>query len=168
MMREVHKDVKYLMKLLPTVMHNQMIPACENRKATAVDNYLKMLPIKTLEDLDLWEDILSDDDSFQNLVHALANKGGQTVEQTTRRILSDLFTDEVSSKINWAGRGEKQSFKTFKSCALIYKAVRSNPSNSSATEKQMEETIKQWLKAAPLRARYTEKKHVKWGKKMCV
>ncbi|XP_035217290.1 uncharacterized protein LOC118190647 isoform X2 [Stegodyphus dumicola] len=150
---DMRKDIKYLMNFSPVnVVLEQNVPTNVKMEVDdPVEDILKMLPLKTLDELDLWEEIISDDDNFKNLVRAFGIKGGKTVDEATRRILAEIFTYEVSSKINWAGRGEKQSFKTFRSCRLIYKAVRSNPSTREATDKQMEDIIKSWFRYSPMR-----------------
>jgi len=53
-------------------------------------------------------------------VRFLAAKGGKTTKDSIRRMLSSLFSNDLSRLCNWTGLGQKISFKQLKLKDIVH------------------------------------------------
>jgi hypothetical protein len=78
----------------------------------------------------------------------LGTVGGDTTEVTTRKILSRLFSHELSLQINYTGKHGKLAFGKFKLRGVVLEAVRMNIFCKSATDSAIEGIIMDWFRFA--------------------
>ncbi|OXA61778.1 hypothetical protein Fcan01_01142, partial [Folsomia candida] len=75
------------------------------------------------------------------------------------RVLTLLMTDDFAATQSLAGQRGKKSFKDRERIkSFVYSAVRTNPLMSSATHKDIDESIQNWLNKAPARIKARKKK----------
>ncbi|XP_073694045.1 uncharacterized protein [Garra rufa] len=107
------------------------------------------LPLVSLEDFDALERLLEDDVEKNRLICQLSLLGGQKLEDTVRRMLSNIFTNRLASFFNWAGRGQKRSFETSNLQKTMFRALRNTPQCKEASKQAFSEAVKKWLRYAP-------------------
>ncbi|XP_057665090.1 uncharacterized protein LOC130899289 [Diorhabda carinulata] len=85
---------------------------------------------------------------FGGLSAYLSTFGGRDFTGHTNRILNFLFIYSLATNWNFCGkRGEKKTFKNLNVKDVIIGAVRK--SSPLVSQKEIEDTIKVWLKHAP-------------------
>ncbi|XP_030756025.1 uncharacterized protein LOC115882241 isoform X3 [Sitophilus oryzae] len=93
---------------------------------------------------------LGNDQEFYNrMLTLLSLLGGKDYQECTRRILGTLLNHELAIKVNWIGANDKGSFQKLPYVLkLIYGAVRRNSMCSNATNSEIDQAIKNWIKNA--------------------
>ncbi|KAK4877020.1 hypothetical protein RN001_009526 [Aquatica leii] len=157
-----------LLKLIINIQkqNDQILKLLEDQKKVHFFNYSKPLiaenlPLKTLDDFSKIEDITTswDFSDKQAFILHLQSLGGQVLVTKVNNILRHIFTDNLACRFNFYGKGNKLPLRNTKIVDIIIDAVLS--SGSSATRKEVEDSIKVWLKGAPQRVRNAELKETK-------
>ncbi|XP_056635961.1 uncharacterized protein LOC130901655 [Diorhabda carinulata] len=105
-------------------------------------------PLNSQEDITKLETYLSEKNNCLALSAYLSTFGGRDFTGHTNRILNFLFTYSLATNWNFCGkRGEKKAFKNLNVKDVIIGAVRK--SSPLVSQKEIEDTIKVWLKHAP-------------------
>ena len=108
-------------------------------------NYLEF-PVNTTEGVMELEEILKDENNFQDAVNEFAKYGGSNSYDFTKRVLSSIVTNDVALQYSWLGRQAKQPFFKLKLAqVVIYAAEKGKVAES---RKQSENSIQNWLKRA--------------------
>ncbi|KAK4886332.1 hypothetical protein RN001_002603 [Aquatica leii] len=111
---------------------------------------------RRIEDLNQLEQYLTHDDNFASLTSYLASIDGKTLSTQTNRILKHILSDQLASSYNYFGLGnQKKAFSNLKLCQLVISSVKTI--SAHATEKDVEDAIKVWLKHAS--ERFKKKGH---------
>ncbi|KAL2089217.1 hypothetical protein ACEWY4_016116 [Coilia grayii] len=106
---------------------------------------LPMLPLGSVADLDSFNAKLQADTNFRNkVIDKLSLSGGKNIKETVWRVCAKLFQQELATKLNWCGRGQKMGLKARPIHHVILDAVLANPAAPS-TEAEAEAAIKNWL-----------------------
>ncbi|KAL4705616.1 hypothetical protein ACJJTC_009426 [Scirpophaga incertulas] len=114
-------------------------------------------PLKTNEDLENTEKLLKIEENYENLVSYLETLGGRDTSNKVSRIMKTLLADGLSKEFNFYGkRSQKRPFCQLLLRKCIVEAVIKN--TTGATEKEIEDKIKVWLKHAPERVLKKENK----------
>ncbi|XP_686699.5 uncharacterized protein si:ch211-67e16.4 isoform X3 [Danio rerio] len=108
-----------------------------------------ILPVTSMEDLDLLEQRLVDRGVMQRLVNRLSVSGGQTMKKTIGRICNKVLALNVAKQLNWCGRGDKRGLRKTNIGAVIIAAAMRNSVLQSPTEAEAEKYIKDYLRLAP-------------------
>ena len=103
-------------------------------------------PLNSLEDLEELEDILKNEQDFDDGVNELANFGGSNNYNFVKRTLSSLITNDVALLFSWLGRKGKKDFHNLTVAKLIICAA--EKSRMSNGRKETETSIQSWLKRA--------------------
>ncbi|XP_056631476.1 uncharacterized protein LOC130441716 [Diorhabda sublineata] len=105
-------------------------------------------PLNSQEDITKLVTYLSEKNNCLALSAYLSTFGGRDFTGHTNRILNFLFTYSLATNWNFCGkRGEKKAFKNLNVKDVIIGAVRK--SSPLVSQKEIEDTIKVWLKHAP-------------------
>ncbi|XP_036007094.1 uncharacterized protein LOC118567096 [Fundulus heteroclitus] len=77
-------------------------------------------PLKTVREVEVMEEKLSDQSFMSELVTAVADIGGSTVDEATRRMMVFTMDHDLSRQYNFVGRNGKQEFRTLKLFEVIF------------------------------------------------
>ncbi|CAH1110554.1 unnamed protein product [Psylliodes chrysocephalus] len=102
-----------------------------------------------MEAFHLIENELEEKPDFIILTEDLSRLGGSSYKECVRRFMKKLINDSVAKLYSLHGHKEKQCFSKTSSFGLIIAAVQQCV--PSATAKDIELTIRQWLTKAPER-----------------
>lgn len=102
------------------------------------------LPLKTKDDLKIFEDHLKEKRHVEQLILHFNSLGGNNNKLIIHNILRRLLTDEVASLFSYYGKRGKEPFYILCVNEAIIKAVQSKHINRT----EVEETIKLWIKHA--------------------
>ncbi|XP_050413197.1 uncharacterized protein LOC126827739 [Patella vulgata] len=109
------------------------------------------LPMSTIVECNGVMMSLKDKSTKESLILHLSTIGGTNAKEVTKRIMKVLFTDTLATHYNWKGKGDKTAFSTLIFKDIIERAVRKNPMTRYATDLEINECIKNWLRYAPER-----------------
>ena len=146
------QEIKNLRKELQTTRNGR-----ENN-SSFFSKYPKLqFPLNSLEDLEEMEDILKNEEDFEDGVNELANFGGSDNYNFVKRTLSSLITNDVALLFSWLGRKGKRDFHNLTLARLIICAA--EKSRMSDGRKETETSIQAWLKRASDRKSSLSKKN---------
>ncbi|XP_061710095.1 uncharacterized protein LOC133519912 isoform X2 [Cydia pomonella] len=107
-------------------------------------------PIKTSEELEIVEKLLTSQENHANVVAYFKSLGGQGVNNKVSRVMKVAMSDSMASKYNFYGkRSDKKPFAELRLRACVVESLKS----ATTTEKDIEDGIKVWLKHAPERTK---------------
>ncbi|KAL4704914.1 hypothetical protein ACJJTC_005702 [Scirpophaga incertulas] len=138
-------------------IQNDQILSILKHKRMGVKKPDYKFPLKTNEDLENTEKLLKIEENYENLVSYLETLGGRDTSNKVSRIMKTLLADGLSKEFNFYGkRSQKRPFCQLLLRKCIVEAVIKN--TTGATEKEIEDKIKVWLKHAPERVLKKENK----------
>ncbi|XP_039298695.1 uncharacterized protein LOC111043963 [Nilaparvata lugens] len=121
-------------------------------------NIKNQLPITTDEKMDIVEDELSTKEKMEEMARYLSSSGGNTIPEIVRRILKSTMSDHFAANYSWIGFKKKKVFSSLHLKEAIFSGVRRNSRTSSASDAEIEDVIKTWVKYAKARFQAREKK----------
>ncbi|XP_073728273.1 uncharacterized protein [Misgurnus anguillicaudatus] len=131
---ELQLKMDYIIKLLQ-----------KNTSVPHEDFNLNMLPLLTLQDLENFDDQLRADSTFKKkVITKLSLSGGKNLKETVWRVCTKIFDQNLSTQLNWCGRGQKTGLKSRPIHQVLLGAVLRN--QPSSTEADIEMTIRNWLR----------------------
>ncbi|KAK2905478.1 hypothetical protein Q8A67_007277 [Cirrhinus molitorella] len=80
-----------------------------------------------------------------DLVAAVTDIGGATVDEATKRMMTFLLDHALSRQYNFLGRNGKREFKALKLYEVIYGGLKKNAMTSQITRKDAEKAVSKWL-----------------------
>nr|CAI5853474.1 unnamed protein product [Callosobruchus analis] len=86
-----------------------------------------------------------------SFINYFAKIGGYKVNEIVKLILRKLMSNYLASLFSWQGKKQKKAFCCLSVAEVIINAVRSNRTAADATEKEIIDSIKNWLRHAPTR-----------------
>ncbi|XP_023696002.1 uncharacterized protein [Paramormyrops kingsleyae] len=144
---EIKEEQKKQWVILKELQARMQGPVCDDDDETLeVD-----LPLRSMEQLDETERYLEDAVAQRKLVTHLSRMGGATVDDAIRRLMQAVLSFGVGSEMNWAGRGEKRSFRNTRLQGVLFRALKKTPVGKDATQHQFADVVKKWLRFAPFR-----------------
>nr|BAH72237.1 hypothetical protein [Acyrthosiphon pisum] len=81
------------------------------------------LPLKTEEDLTIFEEKLLDMQLKKKMVEELSRLARNNIGGTVRTILRFLFTDELLKEFSYKGQKKKKVFSVLATCSLIFESI---------------------------------------------
>ncbi|XP_038150083.1 uncharacterized protein LOC119789318 [Cyprinodon tularosa] len=105
-------------------------------------------PLKTVGEVEVMEEKLSDPSFMSELVTAVADIGGSTVDDATRCMMVFIMDHDLSRQYNFVGRNGKREFRTLKLFEVIFVpagALKKNALTSQITRKDVERAVSKWL-----------------------
>ncbi|KAM4537978.1 uncharacterized protein V3H82_023741 [Fundulus diaphanus] len=100
-------------------------------------------PLKTVREVEVMEEKLSDPSFMSELVTAVADIRGSTVDEATRRMMVFIVDHDLSRQYNFVGRNGKREFRTLKLFEVIFGALKKNTLTSEITRNHVERAV--WL-----------------------
>ncbi|KAM4544300.1 uncharacterized protein V3H82_022075 [Fundulus diaphanus] len=91
------------------------------------------------------EEKLSDPSFMSDLITAVADIGGSTVDEATRRMMVFIMDHDLSRLYNFVGRNGKREFRSLKLFEVIFGALKKNSLTSQITRKDVERAVSKWL-----------------------
>ncbi|XP_060791034.1 uncharacterized protein LOC132894918 isoform X1 [Neoarius graeffei] len=116
--------------------HNIANPVCST---------LEGFPLKMVNEVDCMEEKLANPTFMSELIAAVVDIGGGTVDGATRRMMAFLIDHNLSRQCNFVGRNGKRGFKPLKLFEVIYGALKKNAMTSQITRKDAEKAVSKWL-----------------------
>ncbi|XP_060782694.1 uncharacterized protein LOC132889891 [Neoarius graeffei] len=116
--------------------HNIANPVCSTPEG---------FPLKTVNEVDCMEEKLANPTFMSELIAAVVDIGGGTVDGATRRMMAFLIDHNLSRQYNFVGRNGKRGFKPLKLFEVIYGALKKNAMTSQITRKDAEKAVSKWL-----------------------
>ncbi|KAK5639478.1 hypothetical protein RI129_011970 [Pyrocoelia pectoralis] len=151
---------KFLNILLTIQEQNKQILAKLNENfsssPTVPPNLPVLLPIDTIERLEKLEKHLEVEENFKKLSAYMSSIGGKDLVSKVNGVLKKLLSNRIAKHFNFYGKREKKAFQNLRMNALVLEAIKT--SSKGATEKEVENVIKVWLKHAPQRDSLDSKK----------
>ncbi|XP_026124671.1 uncharacterized protein LOC113106869 isoform X5 [Carassius auratus] len=102
-------------------------------------------PLKTVRDVEIMEEKLANPNFMSELVAAVTDIGGGTVDEATKRMMTFLLDHGLSRQYNFVGRNGKREFKALKLYEVIYGGLKKNAMTSQITRKDAEKAVSKWL-----------------------
>ncbi|XP_074523186.1 uncharacterized protein LOC141788211 [Halichoeres trimaculatus] len=134
------EEIKEMQKI-----HGRILQTLVSGKISTTPYIPEGFPLKTINDVKRMEENLGDADFMSKLVAAVADIGGATVDEATRRMMSFLLDHGLSRQYNFVGRNGKREFKVLKLFEVIYGALKKNAMTSQITRKDAEKAVAKWL-----------------------
>ncbi|RXN13240.1 nuclease HARBI1 [Labeo rohita] len=113
--------------------------------STTVSSTPEGFPLKTVRDVELMEEKLANPNFMAELVAAVTDIGGATVDEATKRMMTFLLDHALSGQYNFLGRNGKREFKALKLYEVIYGGLKKNAMTSQITRKDAEKAVSKWL-----------------------
>ncbi|KAM4568104.1 uncharacterized protein V3H82_012340 [Fundulus diaphanus] len=101
--------------------------------------------LKTVREVEVMEEKLSDPSFMSELVTAVADIGGSTVDEATRCMMVFIMDHDLSGQCNFVGRNGKREFRTLKLFEVIFGALKKNTLTSQITRNYVESAVSKWL-----------------------
>ncbi|XP_039530464.1 formin-A-like [Pimephales promelas] len=113
--------------------------------STTVSSIPEGFPLKTVRDVEIVEEKLANPNFMSELVAAVTDIGGATVDEATKRMMTFLLDHGLSRQYNFVGRNGKREFKALKLYEVIYGGLKKNAMTSQITRKDAEKAVSKWL-----------------------
>ncbi|XP_048011728.1 mucin-7-like [Megalobrama amblycephala] len=123
----------------------QMLVQQRDNIRTTVSSTPEGFPLKTVRDVEIMEEKLANPNFMSELVAAVTDIGGATVDEATRRMMTFLLDHGLSRQYNFVGRNGKREFKALKLYEVIYGGLKKNAMTSQITRKDAEKAVSKWL-----------------------
>ncbi|KAK5648208.1 hypothetical protein RI129_003100 [Pyrocoelia pectoralis] len=138
------------------IEQNKQILEALRKEKYVIPNVPVSLPIKNNEDLHELSAYVSSERKFDGLTRYLSTVGGANLVSKVNNIIKRCITNKFATQFSFRGkRGGKRAFEDLPLKNVIVCAAKL--SDSTATEKEIEDIIKVWLKHAPQRNKAEEK-----------
>ncbi|KAB0802310.1 hypothetical protein PPYR_04496 [Photinus pyralis] len=113
-------------------------------------------PISTFNDFNIFEEYLRETTNLEAVCDYLSTVGGKDATTTTNRILKRCISNSLATKFSFFGkRQNKRAINDTLFKDLVIRAVKK--SQLTATEQDVENILKAWLKHAPQRVKLESK-----------
>uniref|UniRef100_A0A2S2NY83 DUF4806 domain-containing protein n=1 Tax=Schizaphis graminum TaxID=13262 RepID=A0A2S2NY83_SCHGA len=145
-------------RLEQTIMNN-----CLNKKIVEYnDNTTDDIfdfPIKTLDELSIFEDKLLDSTFRLQMINYLSRLERPKVADMTRQIMAKVFHNNILSMHSYVGQKKKNVFSVLNSCSLIFATIRSIPKHRNCTDLKIVGPLKMFMANAKFREEKKQQKH---------
>ncbi|XP_060857932.1 uncharacterized protein LOC132935402 [Metopolophium dirhodum] len=116
-------------------------------------------PIKTLEELSIFEDKLLDNTFRLQMINYLSRLERPKVADMTRQIMAKIFHNNILSVHSYVGQKKKNVFSVLNSCSLIFATIRSIPKHKNCTDLEIVGPLKMFMANAKFREEKKQQKH---------
>ncbi|XP_052000934.1 uncharacterized protein LOC127656590 [Xyrauchen texanus] len=104
-----------------------------------------VLPLKTQADLEALDQKLGDRSVMSAVVAMVADVGGTSIDDATRRMMKYIFSNELALEYNLFGRHGKKKFKDLRIFNVVYEALKNNPLTSKVNQQEAERALSKWF-----------------------
>ncbi|XP_060773004.1 uncharacterized protein LOC132883409 isoform X2 [Neoarius graeffei] len=130
--KDTQRNHGRILQALLQDQHNIANPVCSTPEG---------FPLKTVHEVDCMEEKLANPTFMSELIAAVADIGGGTVDGAMRRMMAFLIDHNLSRQYNFVGRNGKTGFKPLKLFEVIYGALKKNAMTSQITRKDVEKAV---------------------------
>ncbi|XP_048011296.1 uncharacterized protein LOC125244938 [Megalobrama amblycephala] len=107
-----------------------------------------VFPLANVEDVIAMNEKLSDPEFMSAVVAMVADIGGSSLEDATRRMMKFLMVPELQRQYNVTGRMGKLCFKDLRLFEVFYGALKSNAITANVNRKDVEMALGKWFTGA--------------------
>ncbi|KAK9978809.1 hypothetical protein ABG768_020547 [Culter alburnus] len=107
-----------------------------------------VFPLANVEDVIAMNEKLSDPEFMSAVVAMVADIGGSSLEDATRRMMKFLMVPELQRQYNVTGRMGKLCFKDLRLFEVFYGALKSNAITANVNRKDVEMALGKWFTSA--------------------
>ncbi|XDV26223.1 hypothetical protein PO909_029985 [Leuciscus waleckii] len=107
-----------------------------------------VFPLANVEDVIAMNEKLSDPEFMSAVVAMVADIGGSSLEDATRRMMKFLMVPELQRQYNVTGRMGKLCFKDLRLFEVFYGALKSNAVTQNVNRKDVEMALGKWFTGA--------------------
>ncbi|KAF0710392.1 DUF4806 domain-containing protein, partial [Aphis craccivora] len=134
------------------IMNNNYINTInEENNYSVTSEHLYDFPMKTIEDLNVFEDKLLENTFRLKMINYLSRLEQPKISDMTRHIMAKLFHNNLLSKYSYVGQKKKLIFSVLRSCLLIFDTIRNIPKHRSCTDMEIVGPLKTFLANAKFR-----------------
>ncbi|KAI5754615.1 hypothetical protein M8J77_010053 [Diaphorina citri] len=118
-------------------------------QCTSLQNLLKQLPLKTLNEVQSFDNLLMSEENVAALTEYLSFKSGDSLSHYLRNIMRECFLDVVLQEFSWCGtNGAKAQFKKLQIKSVIFASVMKNSSFHPKNNMEIEDPLRKYLAQA--------------------
>uniref|UniRef100_A0A1A7XER4 DUF4806 domain-containing protein n=2 Tax=Iconisemion striatum TaxID=60296 RepID=A0A1A7XER4_9TELE len=106
------------------------------------------LPLETQEDVEDLNARLEDRKFMSSVVAMVADTGGTSVDDATRRMMKRLISPELALEYNMFGRHGKKKFRDLRLFNVVYESLKKNALTSKVNLQEAEKALSKWFTGA--------------------
>ncbi|KAF4114242.1 hypothetical protein G5714_004465 [Onychostoma macrolepis] len=107
-----------------------------------------VLPITTTQDLEAMDEKLQDPRLMSIVVAKVADIGGSSLDDATRRMMRFLISNELAIQYNLFGRHGKKRFRDLRLFDVICGGLKKNAMTKTVNQKDIEKALSKWFTGA--------------------
>ncbi|KAL3979015.1 nuclear receptor co-repressor 2 [Sarotherodon galilaeus] len=132
------------------LVHSKMLNALLKQKNGSVTEVPEgvVLPLKTQDDVEALNGKLEDSSLMSAVVAMVADIGGTSVDDATRRMMKFLISPELAVEYNLLGRHGKKKFRDLRLFNVVYEALKKNSLTAKVNLQEAEKALSKWFTGA--------------------
>ncbi|XP_056101434.1 uncharacterized protein LOC130080162 [Rhinichthys klamathensis goyatoka] len=107
-----------------------------------------VFPLTTTEEVEAMNEKLLDPRFMSSVVAMVADVGGSSLDDATRRMMRFLISNEVAIQYSLFGRHGKKRFRDLRLFEVIYGGLKKNSLTKEVNQKQAEKALTKWFTEA--------------------
>ncbi|XP_057202341.1 uncharacterized protein LOC130561785 [Triplophysa rosa] len=107
-----------------------------------------VFPLRTMEDVEAMNEKLDDSGLMSSVGAMVADVGGSSLDDATRRMMRFLISNDVAIEYNLFGRHGKRRFKDLRLFKVIYGGLKKNALTKNTNQKEAEKSLSKWFTGA--------------------
>uniref|UniRef100_A0AAZ1XAF2 DUF4806 domain-containing protein n=2 Tax=Oreochromis aureus TaxID=47969 RepID=A0AAZ1XAF2_OREAU len=132
------------------LVHSKMLNALLKQKNGSVTEVPEgvVLPLKTQDDVEALNGKLEDSSLMSAVVAMVADIGGTSVDDATRRMMKFLISPKLAVEYNLLGRHGKKKFRDLRLFNVVYEALKKNSLTAKVNLQEAEKALCKWFTGA--------------------
>ncbi|XP_041835399.1 coiled-coil domain-containing protein 8 homolog isoform X2 [Melanotaenia boesemani] len=140
-LEEVKETQRVHSKILNALLKKQEAPVMEVPEGVA-------FPLQTQADVEALDEKLKDRSLMSTVAAVVADVGGTSVDDATRRMMKFLLSNELALDYNLFGRHGKKKFKDLRLFSVVYEALKKNTLTAQVNQQEAERALSKWFTGA--------------------
>ncbi|XP_072573202.1 uncharacterized protein [Paramormyrops kingsleyae] len=104
-----------------------------------------VFPLKSHADVEALHEKLEDRSLMSAVVAMVADVGGTSVDDATRRMMKYILSNELAMEYNMFGRHGKRKFKDLRLFSVVYEALKKNSLTAKVNQQEAERALSKWF-----------------------
>ena len=134
------------MERVKTLENEPAAPVVNKKRSFLLKFQNLQFPINSVEKVKKLEEILQNENNFQDAVNEFAKFGGSGTYDFIKRVLSSILNNDVALMYSWLGRQAKLPFYKLKLAEVVICAAEEG--KVAKNKKETEIAMQKWLKRA--------------------
>ncbi|XP_019201955.1 coiled-coil domain-containing protein 8-like [Oreochromis niloticus] len=132
------------------LVHSKMLNALLKQKNCSVTEVPEgvVLPLKTQDDVEALNGKLEDSSLMSAVVAMVADIGGTSVDDATRRMMKFLISPKLAVEYNLLSRHGKKKFRDLRLFNVVYEALKKNSLTAKVNLQEAEKALSKWFTGA--------------------